>query len=406
MSEITLAMGMYAGIVLVLVGVTVLAKMTLIPSGEVTLRINQQREIAVPRGGKLLGALDANGIFVPSACGGAGTCGQCRAKVLGGGGYILPTERSLISRAEAQQGWRLTCQVPVKEDLEIEVPTDVLESRKWACRVRSNDNVATFIKELVLELPEGESMPFRAGGYVQTECPPHTIDYRDFDIAPEYRDDWDRYDMWRHVSTVDEPVSRAYSMANYPGEQGIIMLNVRIASPPPSAPRGTPPGKMSSYLFSLRQGDALTVSGPYGEFFAKETDAEMVFIGGGAGMAPMRSHIFDQLERLHTKRRISFWYGARNLKEAFYREDFDLLEKKYDNFTWHIALSEPRPEDEWTGPTGFIHQVVLDHYLSSHPAPDDIEYYLCGPPLMAHAVVAMLEELGVEPENILFDDFG
>ncbi len=406
MNEITVAMGMYAGIVLVLVGLTVLAKMTLIPRGDVTIRVNQQREITVNRGGKLLRALEANAVFVASACGGAGTCGQCRAKVFAGGGYILPTERALITRAEARQGWRLTCQVPVKDDLDVEVPAEVLDSRKWACRVRSNDNVATFIKELVLELPPGAAMPFRAGGYVQTECPPHTVNYQDFDIVPEYREDWDKYDMWRYVSTVDEPVTRAYSMANYPGEKGIIMLNVRIASPPPSAPEGTPPGKMSSYLFGLHAGDALTVSGPYGEFFAKETDAEMLFIGGGAGMAPMRSHIFDQFERLHTKRRVSFWYGARSLKEAFYQEDFERLETQHKNFSWHLALSEPRPEDEWTGETGFIHQVVLQRYLASHPAPEDIEYYLCGPPLMAHAVVAMLEDLGVEPENILFDDFG
>jgi Na+-transporting NADH:ubiquinone oxidoreductase subunit F len=406
MMEVTVAMSLYAGIVLALVGLTVLARTTLIPTGEILLRVNREREISTSPGGKLLEVLDANGIYLASACGGAGTCGQCRAKVLEGGGYILPIERALFTRREAKDGWRLACQVPVKENLEVEVPADVFESRKWECRVRSNRSVATFIKELILELPDGESMAFRAGGYVQTECPPHTVHYRDFDIAPEYRDDWDRYDMWRHVSTVVEPVTRAYSMASYPGEKGILMLNVRIASPPPSAPEGTPPGKMSSYLFGLAPGDALTVSGPYGEFFARETDAEMLFIGGGAGMAPMRSHIFDQLERLHTKRKITYWYGARSLKEAFYQEDFDRLARKHENFSWHLALSEPRPEDNWTGPTGFIHQVVLDRYLANHPAPEDIEYYLCGPPLMAHAVVAMLDELGVEPESILFDDFG
>jgi Na+-transporting NADH:ubiquinone oxidoreductase subunit F len=406
MIEITVAMGMYAAVVLVLVGLTVVAKATLIPRGDVTIEVNGEREMTVPPGGKLLGALDANGIYLASACGGAGTCGQCRVKLVEGGGAILPTERAHVTPREARQGWRLACQVPVKENLEVEVPAEVFASRKWTCRVRSNRNVATFIKELVLDVPEGEDFSFRAGGYIQTECPPHTVRYRDFDIAEAYRDDWDKYHMWRYVSKVDEPVSRAYSMANYPGENEIIMLNVRIASPPPSAPEGTPPGKMSSYLFSLAPGDTLTVSGPYGEFFARDTDAEMCFIGGGAGMAPMRSHIFDQLERLRTTRKITFWYGARSLKEAFYQEDFDRLQQEHDNFTWHLALSEPKPEDEWTGPTGFIHQVVLERYLDSHRAPEDIEYYLCGPPLMAHAVVAMLEDLGVEPENILYDDFG
>ena len=406
MTEITVAMSMYTGIVLALVGLTVLAKTALIPRGDVTIRVNGEREMKAEPGGKLLGALDTNGIYLASACGGSATCGQCRAKLVHGGGSILPTERAHITPAEARDGWRLACQVPVKGDLEVIIPADVFESRKWACRVRSNENVATFIKELVLELPAEEAFDFRAGGYVQVECPPHIVRYRDFAIADAYSEDWDKYHMWRYVSKVDEPVSRAYSMANYPGEKGIIMLNVRIASPPPSAPEGTPPGKMSSYLFSLAPGDTVTVSGPYGEFFAKDTDAEMVFVGGGAGMAPMRSHIFDQLERLGTKRRISFWYGARSLKEAFYQEDFDRLQEKYDNFTWHLALSEPRPEDEWAGPTGFIHQVVFDSYLADHRAPEDVEYYLCGPPLMAHAVVAMLEELGVEPENVLFDDFG
>ena len=406
MTEIVVAMGMYAGIVLVLVGLTVLAKATLIPSGNVDIVVNGQRTLTASPGGKLLGLLGANGIFLASACGGAGTCGQCRARVLSGGGYVLPIELSHITRSEAREGWRLACQVPVRGNFAVELPPDVLESKKWECRVRSNDNVATFIKELVLELPEGESLSFRAGGYVQIECPPHTVHYRDFDIALRYREAFDTFDMWRYVSKVDEPVIRAYSLANYPGETGVLMLNVRIASPPPSAPSGTPPGKMSSYLFGLVPGDRLTVTGPYGDFFARETDAEMLFIGGGAGMAPMRSHIFDQLERLHTKRKISFWYGARSLKEAFYVDDFDRLEGAHENFSWHLALSEPRPEDNWTGATGFIHQVVLESYLAKHLVPEDIEYYLCGPLLMAHAAVAMLDELGVEPDNILFDDFG
>jgi len=290
--------------------------------------------------------------------------------------------------------------------MKIELPPEVFDVRKWKCKVRSNHNVATFIKELVLELPPGESVPFRAGGYIQIECPPHVVKYEDFDIEEEYREDWDKFKLWRYTSSVDETVTRAYSMANYPEEKGIIMLNVRVASPPPRAPEGTPPGKMSSYIFDLKPGDEVTISGPFGEFFAKETNAEMLFIGGGAGMAPMRSHIFDQFYRLHTKRKVTFWYGARSLREAFYVEDFDKIQKEFDNFKWFLALSEPLPEDNWTGLTGFIHQVVYDNYLKDHPAPEDIEYYLCGPPLMLQACQHMLDDLGVEPENILFDDFG
>jgi Na+-transporting NADH:ubiquinone oxidoreductase subunit F len=266
--------------------------------------------------------------------------------------------------------------------------------------------VATFIKELIMDLPEGESVPFRAGGYIQIECPPHVVNYKDFDVEEEYRDEWDKYDVWRYVSKVDEPVTRAYSMANYPGEEGMIMLNVRIASPPPRAPEGTPPGKMSSFIFNLKPGDEVTISGPYGEFYARDTDNEMCFIGGGAGMAPMRSHIFDQFHRLKTKRKVTFWYGARSLKEAFYQDHFDKIAAEFDNFKWYLAMSEPLPEDNWTGLTGFIHQVLHDEYLSKHPAPEDIEYYLCGPPLMLKACRQMLDDLGVEPENIMFDDFG
>jgi Na+-transporting NADH:ubiquinone oxidoreductase subunit F len=334
--------------------------------------------------------------------------------VLSGGGGVLPTERALLPPGMLRAGWRLACQVAVKGDMEIEVPAGLLETRRTVCRVRSTRNVAPYIKELVLELPAGETLAFRAGGYVQTECPAHTLRYEDFEIDPRYRPDWDAAHMWRHVSVVEEPVMRAYSIANYPGEHPgerleetrIIMLDVRIAPPPPQAPEGTPPGKMSSYLFSLRPGDRLTISGPYGEFIAREGEAEMLFIGGGAGMAPMRSIIFDQLERLGAKRKISFWYGARSLREAFYQEDFDRLQAQHENFRWTLALSEPRPEDGWTGPTGFIHQVVFDAYLGDHPAPEDVEYYLCGPPVMAHAVVAMLDDLGVPTENIFFDDFG
>jgi Na+-transporting NADH:ubiquinone oxidoreductase subunit F len=289
--------------------------------------------------------------------------------------------------------------------MKIEVEPEVFSVRKWQCKVRSNHNVATFIKELILELPEGEAVPFRAGGYIQIECPPHTVHYKDFDIEEEYRGDWDKYDMWRFTSVVDEDVTRAYSMANYPEEEGIIMLNVRVASPPPRQPH-LPPGKMSSYIFNLKPGDEVTISGPYGEFFARDTDAEMVFIGGGAGMAPMRSHIFDQFKRLRTTRKVSFWYGARSLREAFYVDHFDGIAEEFPNFTWTLALSDPLPEDNWDGPTGFIHQVCLDNYLKDHPAPEDCEFYICGPPMMNQAVINMALQLGVEPENVMFDDFG
>jgi Na+-transporting NADH:ubiquinone oxidoreductase subunit F len=318
---------------------------------------------------------------------------------------MLPTEASHFTRREATAGWRLSCQTPVKQDMKIEVPEEVFGVKKWECTVESNPNVATFIKELTLRLPEGENVDFRAGGYVQLECPPHTVYYKDFDIQPEYRGDWDKFNMWRYVSKVDETVIRAYSMANYPEEKGIVKFNIRIASPPPGRD-DLPPGQMSSYVFSLKPGDKVTVYGPFGEFFAKDTDAEMVFIGGGAGMAPMRSHIFDQLKRLKSKRKISFWYGARSLREAFYVEEFNKLAEENPNFTWHLALSDPLPEDNWTGYTGFIHNVLYENYLKSHPAPEDCEFYMCGPPMMNASVIKMLTDLGVEPENILLDDFG
>ncbi len=394
--------------ILSLVSVLMVARKYLVASGEVTITINDDpdKAIKVASGTTLLGTLAANKIFIPSACGGKGSCGVCKINVLEGGGAMLPTEVGFIDRGEAREGCRLSCQVKVKDDLKIEVPAEIFDVRKWRCKVRSNHNVATFIKELVLELPEGESVPFRAGGYIQIECPPHVAKYEDFDVEEEYRDDWDKFKVWRYVSTVEEDVSRAYSMANYPEEHGIIMLNVRIASPPPRAPEGTPPGKMSSFIFNLKPGDEVTISGPFGEFFAKDTDNEMMFIGGGAGMAPMRSHIFDQFRRLHTKRKATFWYGARSLREAFYMEDFDGIQSENENFKWHLAMSEPQPEDNWQGYTGFIHQVVYDNYLKDHPAPEDVEYYLCGPPMMLQACFKMLDSLGVEPENILLDDFG
>lgn len=394
-------------IVGILVVVILYARSKLVPSGNVKININDDpnHQLEIPLGGKLLDALADNEIYLPSACGGQGTCGECKCIIDEGGGDVLPTERAKLKRREIKEGYRLSCQVAVKGDMKIEVPAEVFEIKKWVCTVRSNRNVATFIKELILDLPEGENVEFRAGGYIQIEAPPHTVYYSDFDIDEEYRADWDKYHMWDYVSKVTEPVVRAYSMANYPEEKGIIMLNVRIASPPPGMPN-VPPGQMSSYIFSLKPGDKVTISGPYGEFFARDTDNEMVFIGGGAGMAPMRSHIFDQLKRINTKRKITFWYGARSLREAFYVEEFNKLQEEHENFTWHLALSEPLPEDNWTGPVGFIHQVLYDMYLKDHPAPEDCEYYLCGPPMMNEAVLKMLDNLGVEPENILFDDFG
>ena len=408
MTTVVLSVGMFTFTIVALVGLLMLARRQLVATGDVAITVNGDPDKALQptAGGTLLGTLAANRIFIPSACGGKGSCGVCTVTVCEGGGAILPTETSHISRGEARDGVRLSCQVKVKQDMAIELPPEVFSVKQWRCKVRSNYNVATFIKELVLELPEGESVPFRAGGYIQIQAPPGTVNYANFDIEEEYRPDWDQFNLWRYVSTVEEPVTRAYSMANYPEERGIIMLNVRVASPPPRAPEGIPPGKMSSYIFSLKPGDEVTISGPFGEFFAKETKAEMMFVGGGAGMAPMRSHIFDQFRRLSTDRKVTFWYGARSLREAFYMDDFDTIAGENGNFDWHLALSEPLPEDNWTGDTGFIHQVVLDNYLSDHPAPEDIEYYLCGPPMMLKACMDMLDSLGVERENILFDDFG
>ncbi len=405
--EIILGIAMFTAIVLVLAIVILFAKSKLVNSGDITIEINEDpsKAIKLPAGGKLLGALASEGIFLSSACGGGGSCGQCKVKVLHGGGDILPTELSHISKKEAKEGWRLSCQVNVKTDMEVEVEPEIFGVKKWECTVISNDNKATFIKELKLAIPEGEEVPFRAGGYIQIEAEPHTVKYSDFDVPQEYREDWDKFNLFRYVSKVDEPITRAYSMASYPEEKGIIMLNVRIATPPPKNP-DAPPGQMSSYIWSLKPGDKVTISGPFGEFFAKETDAEMVFVGGGAGMAPMRSHIFDQLKRLHSKRKMTYWYGARSKREMFYVEDFDGLQAENDNFKWHVALSDPLPEDNWDGYTGFIHNVLYENYLKDHEAPEDCEYYMCGPPMMNAAVIGMLKNLGVEDDNILLDDFG
>ena len=408
MTTVALGVCMFTLVILSLVVVLMVAKSKLVAGGEVDIVINDDaaNAICVKTGGTLLGALADRKIFIPSACGGKGSCGVCKVDVMAGGGAILPTEPPHITRGEFREGTRLSCQVKVKQDMMIRVPSEVFSVRQWKCKVRSNHNLATFIKELVLELPPGDEVPFRAGGYIQITCPPHTVHYKDFDVEEEFHGDWDKFRIWDLTSTVGEPVNRAYSMANYPEEKGIIMLNVRVASPPPRAPQGTPPGKMSSFIFGLKPGDDVTISGPFGEFFAKDTNAEMVFIGGGAGMAPMRSHIFDQFLRVHTNRKVSFWYGARSLREAFYIDHFDKIQAENPNFTWELALSEPLPEDNWTGYTGFIHQVLYDHCLQDHPAPEDIEYYICGPPPMMTACFKMLDGLGVEPENIAFDDFG
>jgi len=405
MLEILLGIIIFTAFVIALVFVIIGAKSKLVAEGDVEILINDEKKIHVPAGSKLLTALADNGLFVSSACGGGGTCGQCKVKIHSGGGEILPTELSHITKREAAEGERLSCQVSVKHNMSIEVEDDVFGVKKWECTVKSNHNVATFIKELVLELPAGEEINYRAGGYIQIECSPHVARYSDFDVEERFRDDWNKFNLWRYVSDVKEPALRAYSMASYPEEKE-IMLNVRIATPPPGAPDTVPPGIMSSYIFNLKPGDKCIISGPYGEFYAKETDAEMVFVGGGAGMAPMRSHIFDQLRRLKSKRKMTFWYGARSKREMFYVEDFDMLANENDNFEWYVALSDPLPDDNWDGYTGFIHNVLFEEFIKKHPAPEDCEFYMCGPPIMNTSVINMLLENGVEPENIMLDDFG
>ena len=396
---------LFTVVVMLLVSLILVARARLVSSGDVQIEINgdPERTLTVPAGGKLLNTLADAGIFLSSACGGGGTCAQCKCQIVDGGGSMLPTEEGHFTRGQRRDNWRLSCQVAVKQDMKIEVAPEFFGVKQWETTVLSNDNVATFIKELVLEIPAGESVDFRAGGYVQLEVPPHEVRYADYDIDEQYRGDWEHFGLFKKVSKVNDTTIRAYSMANYPEEKGVIKFNIRIATPPPGT--DFPPGKMSSYVFGLKPGDKVKVFGPYGEFFAKDTDAEMVFIGGGAGMAPMRSHIFDQLRRLNSKRKISFWYGARSLREMFYEDDYNTLAAENDNFDWHVALSDPQPEDNWTGMTGFIHNVVLENYLKNHPAPEDCEYYMCGPPMMNAAVVKMLKDLGVEDENIALDEF-
>ena len=397
----------FTGVVLLLVCIIIFARSLLVSTGSVNIEINDDptNTITVPAGSKLLQTLAENKIFLSSACGGGGTCSQCKCQIIDGGGSILPTEESHFTTKEKADGWRLSCQVPVKEDLKIKIPDEVFGVKEWECEVISNNNVATFIKELILKLPDGEEVNFKAGGYVQLEAPKYeNLSYKNFNIEEEYHEDWDRFKIWDNTANNNESIIRAYSMANYPEEKGVLKFNIRIASPPPGS--DVPPGLMSSWVFNLKKGDKVRVFGPFGEFFAKETDNEMVFVGGGAGMAPMRAHIFDQLLRLNSKRKITFWYGARSLREMFYVDEFNKLDNDNENFSWHVALSDPLPDDNWEGKTGFIHQVLFDNYLKDHPAPEDCEYYLCGPPMMNKAVIEMLLDLGVEPENIALDDFG
>ncbi len=399
-------------VTLLLVAVLLYAKAKLIPSGKVKIDINGgERELEVESGTTLLSTLGDNGIFLPSACGGGGSCGMCKVQVLEGGGEILPTETNFFTRREQQEKWRLGCQVKVKEDMKIHVEPDVMGVKKWECEVVSNDNVATFIKEFVVKLPEGETLNFRAGGYIQIDVPKYTVDFaKDIDVQEEYRGDWDKMNIWSLKTVNTEETYRAYSMANHPAEGNIVMLNIRIATPPWDRAANdfmkVSPGICSSYIFSLKPGDKVTVSGPYGEFFMRETPNEKMFIGGGAGMAPMRSHIFDLFHTKKWDKKATFWYGARSLREMFYQEDYDSIAAEFPNFEYTVALSDVQPEDNWTGKTGFIHQVIYDEYLSKHDAPEDIEYYLCGPQMMIDAVVKMLDSLGVPPENIMYDDFG
>ena len=407
--QILLSVAVFTGIVLILVLILNFAESKLLPQGDVTIEINGEldKSIITRPGGTLLSVLAGQSVFLPSACGGGGTCAMCECQVVEGGGGILPTETGHISRNKAKDNWRLACQVKIKENMKIHVPDEIFSIQKWQCTVVSNNNVATFIKELVLNLPEGENLNFKAGGYIQIDIPEyHDIGFDSFEIEEEYHPDWDKYKIWDLVANNEESVFRAYSMANHPAEGNRVMLNVRIATPPPPLWNDAPPGLASSYIFNLKPGDKVTISGPYGEFFIKDTDREMVYIGGGAGMAPMRSHLFHLFQTLKTGRKVSFWYGARSVREMFYDEHFKDIEKKFPNFTYKVALSEPMEEDNWTGHKGFIHQVLHDEYLQNHEDPTEIEYYMCGPPPMINACDNMLDSLGVDKEMIAYDSFG
>ena len=407
---ILVSVGIFLVVTLLLVIVLLVAKSKLVPSGNVKLTINGEKEAEVPIGGTLLSTLQGENIYLSSACGGSGSCGQCRCRVVEGGGEILPTETGFFSRKEQKEHWRLACQTKVKEDMQVIVPESVFGVKEWECEVVSNRNVSTFIKEFVVKLPEGEVMNFQSGSYAQITIPPYDIKYADYDIDEKFRGDWDHFDMWSLTCKNDTETIRAYSMANYPAEGNIITLNVRIATPPMDRAThkwmNVSPGISSSYIFSLKPGDKVRMSGPYGDFHIQDTDAEMLYIGGGAGMAPLRAQILHLFRTLHTGRKVSYWYGARSKKEIFYEEDFREIEKQFPNFSFHIALSDPQPEDNWTGYVGFIHQVIYDNYLKDHDAPEDIEYYMCGPGPMANAVKKMLEDLGVERSQLFFDDFG
>ena len=404
------ALVVFLVVVLLLVALLLVLMENLVPQGDVTVTVNGDKQLTVPMGGTLISTLAEQQVYLPSACGGKGSCGQCRCRVLEGGGAVLPTELPHLSRREVLDHWRLGCQVKVKGPMQIQVPESVLSVKKWECEVVSTRNVATFIREIVMRLPQGERLDFLSGSYIQVDVPKLVVDYRDILVDDAYRGDWQRLGLFSLVMRNDEPCTRAYSMANHPAEGDVVMLNVRIATPPPDRVHGgfqrLNPGVCSSYMWSLRPGDKVTLSGPYGEFHVLPSDREMMFIGGGAGMAPMRSHIFDLFLTQHTQRKVTFWYGGRSLKELFYTDEFENLAQEHDNFDFHVALSEPLEEDHWTGPKGFIHQVIFDSYLGSHPEPEEIEYYLCGPGPMTNAVVKMLDALGVPKQNILFDDFG
>jgi len=397
----------FTGVILLLVLVLTFAESKLLPQGAVKILINKKddKSPTVNPGGTLLNTLSAEGIYIPSACGGGGTCAQCICQVHYGGGQILATELNHISRRDAREDWRLACQVKVREDMEITVPDEIFSIQQWECSVRSNENVATFIKELVLELPTGENLNFQAGGFIQIDIPEYELDFKEFDIEDEYHEDWDKFNIWNLKGKNTEPQFRAYSMANHPAEGNVIMLNVRIATPPPALWNDAPPGIASSYMFNLKAGDKVTISGPYGEFFIKDSDREMVYIGGGAGMAPMRSHLFHLFHTLETGRKVSFWYGARSKREMFYDDDFKAIQEKYPNFSYNVALSDPMPGDNWEGYKGFIHQVLFDNYLENHEDSTEIEYYMCGPPMMIDAAENLLYNLGVEPEMVAFDKF-
>lgn len=407
---IGISIAIFLIIIILLVAILLFARTKLMPQGKVMLNINDEKEIEVDPGSTVLTTLGNHGIYLPSACGGGGTCAMCKCQVLEGGGSILPTEVGFFTRKEQANNWRLGCQVKVREDMKIHVEPEVFGVKKWECEVVSNHNVATFIKEFVVRLPKGENLDFKSGGYIQIDVPQCEVDFKDMEIEDEYRPEWDKFKMWDLKMKNPEPIYRAYSMANHPAEGNIVMLNIRIATPPWDRKAGgfmkVNPGICSSYIFSRKPGDKVMISGPYGEFFIKPTDKEMMFIGGGAGMAPMRSHIFDQFQSKKTNRKATFWYGGRSLRELFYMDHFEKIQSENDNFKFNVALSEPNPDDNWTGYTGFIHQVIMDNYLKNHPEPEEIEYYICGPPMMNDAVIKMLDDYGVPPENVMFDDFG